>query len=130
MMTAHDQTFDRLQKTLGAFQRVTHGAASLQMLVTFLDVAREEGRTQVEIAKAVMLPESTSSRQLIDLGPFNRHKEPGFGLVKGDIDPMDLRVKRYVLTPKGKALAKVLQGLLDGTRPSEVEAEMKALEQQ
>jgi DNA-binding MarR family transcriptional regulator len=119
--------FGRLQLPLMAFRKVTHGAASLQLLVTFLEVAREEGRTQVEIARAVGLPESTSSRQLLDLGPFDRMKQPGFGLVEGRTDLMDMRVKRYTLTPRGKKLAKIMQAMLGGERLGNFEAEITAL---
>ncbi|MEK0083932.1 hypothetical protein [Benzoatithermus flavus] len=124
----HTGAFERLQRCLAAFQRATHGAVSIQLLVTFLEVARGEGRTQVEIAKAIGLPESTSSRQLLDLGPFDRKKQPGFGLVDGRIDPMDMRVKRYMLTPRGKALAEIMAALLAGEAPTALARELAALE--
>lgn len=115
----------RFQRALLAFQRITHFTASLQLLVTFLEVASEEGRTQVELARALELVDSTTSRQLIDLGPFDRKKAPGFQLVDGQMDPMDMRIKRYVLTPRGRATAAVLHAILEGKHPA---AEIAALE--
>jgi DNA-binding MarR family transcriptional regulator len=54
------------------------------------------------------------SRHLRDIGPTNRHQEPGFGLVEMTFEPKDMRRHIYVLTPKGRLLARELREILEG----------------
>lgn len=93
-----------LLRALDKLQAGTSASVSVSSLITFLEVAREEGRTLAEIARQLDLPDSTASRQLLDLGLRNRKREDGLNLVTAKTDLQDLRVRRYELTPKGRKL--------------------------
>jgi DNA-binding MarR family transcriptional regulator len=73
---------------------------SLSGYAVFWSVVARDGRTQVEIATATGLSVKTVSRVVSQLG---MGKE-GLGLVRQMKDPDDGRVKRLVLSSKGKAL--------------------------
>jgi DNA-binding MarR family transcriptional regulator len=45
------------------------------------------------------------TRNLLDIGPLNRHREKGLDLIVKEQDPFDLRKQRSRLTPKGRKLA-------------------------
>ncbi|SCB40271.1 hypothetical protein GA0061098_1008107 [Bradyrhizobium shewense] len=53
-----------------------------QYVMTFLQIAQEEGLSITALAARRELPVSTLSRHLLDLGKTNRHNRPGFGLVR------------------------------------------------
>jgi hypothetical protein len=69
-----------------------------------------------EHAELAQASSSVMSRHLLDLGDRNRKKEPGFGLVMGRPNLMELRKHEHVLTPKGKALFERLYLLLTTVR--------------
>lgn len=58
------------------------------------------------------LAQSTISRYLLDLSTYRRDlseeadegRKEAYGLVRSEVDPMELRAKRYYLTPKGRGL--------------------------
>lgn len=83
-----------------------------QLVQAFLAVRLNEGQTLTDIAEHLGTNISTASRQLLDLGERNRKGEPGYGLVDRKVDPMNLRVNRYSLTPKGRLLAKELADIM------------------
>lgn len=85
-----------------------------QQLQAFIEVATNEGLTLTELADRLGTNVSTASRQLLDLGERNRKMEPGYGLVHRETDPMNLRVNRYTLTPKGRLLVKELADIMRG----------------
>ena len=98
-----------LMGVLNELQAGTHQSVSIATLITFCEVAREEGRTPTELGRHLRMPDSTISRQLTDLGDRDRNHNPGFGLVVGRRDLQDRRMWRYELTPKGRRfLQKVL----------------------
>jgi DNA-binding MarR family transcriptional regulator len=74
------------------------------MIEAFFLVAMNEGCSLKEVVELSGKPQSTISRHLLDLGEFNRNKEPGLGLVAWRISPEELRRKEYYLTPKGKGI--------------------------
>jgi DNA-binding MarR family transcriptional regulator len=74
------------------------------MIEAFFLVAMNEGCSLKDVVELSGKPQSTISRHLLDLGEFNRNREPGLGLVAWRVSPMELRRKEYYLTPKGKGL--------------------------
>jgi hypothetical protein len=88
------ETFFKFRKTMPA-----------QYIRTFLLVALDEGRGVLEYAERAGVAQSVMSRHLQDIGPRNRKKEEGFGLVESRDNPMELRKHQLTLTPRGRALA-------------------------
>lgn len=81
---------------------------------SFLSVALNEGKSLTELAEINAIPQSTLSRHLLDLGIQDRNRRPGFGLVIGDTDPMELRRKLYKLTDKGRRMkAQLIKSIAD-----------------
>jgi DNA-binding MarR family transcriptional regulator len=76
----------------------------VSMIEAFFLVAMNEGCSLKDVVELSGKPQSTISRHLLDLCEFNRHREPGLGLVAWRMSPMELRRKEYYLTPKGKGL--------------------------
>jgi DNA-binding MarR family transcriptional regulator len=76
----------------------------LQLAFTFLLVARNEGLPVTEYAKRAGMAPGVMARNLLDLGEYNRRREPGLELVEERVDPMDRRIHRKFLTHKGRRL--------------------------
>jgi DNA-binding MarR family transcriptional regulator len=95
----------------------------VSMVEIFLLIAMNEGCSLRELVELSGRPQSTVSRQTLDLAERNRNMEPGLGLVTWRIAPDELRRKEYYLTDKGKALLRrVLHERLEPPVPSETEA--------
>jgi DNA-binding MarR family transcriptional regulator len=88
------------------------------MIEAFLLVALNEGCSLRQVVEMSGKPQSTMSRQLLDLGDRNRTGAPGLGLVEWRIAPEELRRKEYYLTPKGRALLKRILSELSSTEKS------------
>jgi DNA-binding MarR family transcriptional regulator len=84
--------------------RAHNSTMPLQLAFTFLMVAADEGRPVSEYARAAGMAPGVMARNLLDLGDYNRRREPGLMLVEERIDPMDRRIHRKFLTQKGRAL--------------------------
>ena len=82
-------------------------------------VARKEGQTVSELAKAAGISLAKMSRQLADLSDVNRYGGPGLGLLEMRVEIYDRRFMRSSLTPKGRALVRQIAGALQGRRLSE-----------
>jgi DNA-binding MarR family transcriptional regulator len=102
--TPDGRLVNKLKLAMQEFQNIEE-ALPLQIAISFLMVAQNEGCSLTDIWKQTGWAQSTVSRHLLDLGEYNRHKEKGHGLVKSERDPMELRRNIYTLTPKGKVLA-------------------------
>ncbi|MGY4282044.1 DNA-binding MarR family transcriptional regulator [Bradyrhizobium sp. LM2.7] len=90
----------------------------LQYVMTFLQIAQEEGLTVTALATRLELPTSTVSKHLLDLGRINRSKRPGFGLVRtAQLAHRDQREHRVFLTDRGAAVARLMVAAL-GRRSS------------
>lgn len=87
----------------------------LQLVLTFLSVARYPGKSVGDYAEMEGVSKSVMSRHLLDLGERNRKMEPGFGLVGARPHPMELRRHEVFLTPKGRALLQAMARTLDRT---------------
>lgn len=76
----------------------------LQLAFTFLMVARKEGEPVSEYAKMAGMAPGVMARNLLDLGDYNRRREPGLMLIEEKVDTLDRRVHRKFLTHKGRQL--------------------------
>lgn len=95
-----------LDKATGLFQafRTLDPTMPLQLAYTFILCAIYEGESIGDIARRAGFATSTTSRHILDLGDYDRNKNPGYQLVETVIDPMELRKKSVRLTPKGRNL--------------------------
>jgi DNA-binding MarR family transcriptional regulator len=68
----------------------------------FLYVSLNEGKSLVDLVKLTGLKQATLSRYLLDLSDKARGGGPGFGLVKRESDPTELRKNMYSLSAQGR----------------------------
>ena len=90
----------------------------------FLLVCLKEGQRLTDYARDTGLSQSTISRHLLDLGEYRRDlsdaapategRKASYGLVRSEVDPMELRAKRYTLTHKGRALRDRVLAIIEG----------------
>ena len=111
-----------LSKVLSGFQAMNR-SMTIELANVFLLVALKEGQRSVDYGKETGLTQSTISRHLLDLSDYRRDlteaaggagRKEGYGLVKAEVDPMELRAKRYYLTHKGRTQVQRILGLLAG----------------
>lgn len=107
---------DRLSRCLSVLEVATRRAPpgegqqelpsriTLDMVRVLLFVASNPLQSVRDIAASMGQPLSTTSRQLLDLGPKDRHLREGFGMVEAVADPIDMRIKRYRVTEKGREI--------------------------
>jgi DNA-binding MarR family transcriptional regulator len=102
---------DQLARALELFDAQQPAHLYLHTARVFLEVARREGCTFMEIAEALNITPSSVSRVLSTLGDKHPTGRPGFGWVRTEKDPEEGRRFLACLTPKGKAIAQLLQKL-------------------
>jgi DNA-binding MarR family transcriptional regulator len=73
-----------------------------------LSIAVNEGVTQRELIAKLKIPSSTASRSISVLSDVARVGKQGLGLVTWYDDPTDRRIKRLLLTPKGRSIVQKL----------------------
>lgn len=76
----------------------------IQHAQAFLVVALMDEPTISDVAQRANLTTASASRNIQALREERRAGRPGLGLVRVEPDPMDGRVKRLRLTPKGDEL--------------------------
>ena len=103
ILSEDQRLLNKLKLAMSEFQNLEE-SIPLQLCITFLIVGLNDGCSLTDVWKQTGWAQSTVSRHMLDLGPYNRHKQPGFGLVQSERDPMELRKNIYSLTPKGKVL--------------------------
>jgi DNA-binding MarR family transcriptional regulator len=94
--------------------RAANPTMTLQQLISFLLVAKEEGLTVSEYARRAGLAQGVMTRNLFDLGEYNRRKDPGLGLVEQRPDLQDRRAHLTYLTHKGRGAVGAYRRALDG----------------
>lgn len=78
-----------------------------QRLLILIAVYFHEGLSQRELLSHLDSTSITAlSRNLADLSSLTTKKAPGPGLLRLQVDPLNLRVKRVFLTSKGKRFMK------------------------
>jgi len=99
-----NRTLLRLAQALEEFESFS-GTMPVSQVRTFFLVASHEGKSQGELAMLADLKVSTISRYLLDLSEKTRKGAEGYGLIRREADPQELRRNMYSLTPKGRNLA-------------------------
>lgn len=97
-----------LRKLIKALQQFTllQPSINAQTIITFLQVALDEGKSVNDYVSITGIPQSTLSRQLNDLGRLNKAREEGLLLIDDRMAPDSLKMRLKVLTPKGRDLVK------------------------
>ena len=113
-------TTERLLSALGLFfdLRQTLPARCIQ---AFLLVAAYPNESVTDYAKRAGMSHSSMGRTLADIGPRNRSKDHGFGLIDSRGNPDNISHKQFFLTAKGKkllgfVLACIVEGEEDNAR--------------
>jgi len=84
-----------------------------QRLLILIGVYFHEGLSQRELLKFLDSTSITAlSRNIADLSALTTKKTPGPGLLELRVDPMNLRVKKIYLTPKGRRFMKQWYGAI------------------
>lgn len=98
----------RFSNALGKFAELSPTMPVMQVLA-FMVVAQNEGKSLGELGKIANIKQSTMSRYLLDLSDKTRIGAAGYGLVKRESDPQELRRNMYSLTPKGRLLVREIE---------------------
>ena len=101
LRAAQERKVQDILDIIGAFQ-FYNPTMPIQMAASFLLVAKNEGKTLRELCDLSGVAQSTMSRHLLDLGECNRRFGEGLKLVRGVVDPMELRRKQFYLTATGR----------------------------
>lgn len=88
---------------------------TVQRLLILLAVYANEGLSQRELLEKLDGCSITAlSRNLADLSSLTSKKRTGPGLVESRVDPMNLRLRRLFMTPRGRRLVKRIDRALAG----------------
>lgn len=100
------KAFRRMIQAVKLFRELRDDMPS-QAISTFLVVAASpSGSIQMsDLSDRLDMTQSSTSRNVALLSAIDRRKNPGFGLLKWELDPVDFRKKVVSLTPKGQRLA-------------------------
>jgi DNA-binding MarR family transcriptional regulator len=96
-------TLSRLGTVLAIFQDI-YPAMPLSEVQAFISVAKNEGKSLGELAHLTGTKQSSISRYLLDLSDKMRDGSAGYGIVRREIDPKELRRNIYSLSPSGLAI--------------------------
>jgi DNA-binding MarR family transcriptional regulator len=75
-----------------------------RQIQAFLMVAEEEGLSVGAYAEKAGMSPVTMSRNLLDIGEYDRHGREGLGLIEGRKNILNRREMVYHLTEKGRRL--------------------------
>jgi DNA-binding MarR family transcriptional regulator len=106
-----DRRFERLRRSidlLRTFDKEIPG----QVISVFFYVCSRNGCKTTPMPKDLGLAQSSISRCTDWLSDYHRLGKPGMGLIVKKRDPMDQRVKRLWLTPKGELVQQQIEELL------------------
>lgn len=84
---------------------------TLNQAIALFHVALHEGMGVQELASQVNVAQSVMSRNLLDLGPHTRSKEPGAGLVQHRMSATNMRQHEVLLTDKGARIMRKIAKL-------------------
>lgn len=112
--TATEDEKASLRTLLSAIEpfRLANPTMSIQQMVTFILVALEEGKQVTDYARKAGLAQGVMTRNLLDLGEYNRRREPGLQLVEQKPDLNDRRAHLTSLTHKGRQLVGMIHRTL------------------
>ena len=103
-----------LETAVSLFSQLSLGNFPVHHAQLFLLVAMagEKGATYVTLSEQTGLSSAAISRSMNALSDHVRHRQDAMGLVKIERDPQGSRAYRVTLSPRGKALAIALEGVL------------------
>lgn len=93
-----------INRAIAIFRRNCDDTSSVQKLAVFLEIGMTPGIDNQSLIHRLGLSRSNASKLVRDLTDFTARKEPGPGLVRQELDPMDLHRRMSFLTEKGQAL--------------------------
>src|ERR1700682_4637336 len=96
-MTTEDErmALATLASALEPFREINgHVPMPLSLVLVFLLVARREGATVSDLARAAGMNQAAMSRLLFDLSERNRHGGAGLGLIEQRVELADRRYMR------------------------------------
>jgi DNA-binding MarR family transcriptional regulator len=103
----YDKDLQLLDRALRFARTKLSPDVTAQRLLILIAVYFHEGLSQRELLSHLDSTSITAlSRNLADLSSLTTKKTPGPGLLRQQVDPQNLRVKRVFLTPKGKRFMK------------------------
>lgn len=101
------KALQRVLRSLKVF-KVLNERMPMNYVLSFMVVAVDEGKSVTEYAQMLGVNNTTMSRHLLDIGPFNRNHEEGYGLIEYRPDPLERRRHQYYLTHKGKQFVEMI----------------------
>lgn len=104
----------KLLNFLNVFREEIDTAIPATYMAAFLLVALKPGKGASDYGRELGLAQAVTSRILLEIGKKSRTGKEGYGLVDSDQDPIDLRLRRNYLTPKGEALFKKIMVATSG----------------
>jgi DNA-binding MarR family transcriptional regulator len=99
-MGAYSEEIHRLMAVI-EIARADDPVMPIQMLQTFLAVARQPGISMQQLGEILRTSQASCSRNVAALGRWHKFGEPGLDLVEAVEDPVERRRKIMFLTPKG-----------------------------
>ena len=112
-MGAYSEEIYRLMAVV-EIARAEDPVMPIQMLQTFLAVARQPGITMYQLGEILKTSQASCSRNVAALGKWHKLGEPGLDLVEGVEDPVERRRKIIFLTPKGRARVQEVLSAMTG----------------
>ena len=101
-----------LYLVVGEFRKI-HPTMQLQAVQAFLYIATHEGCRGKDVADAIGVAQSSSSRIVDLLSNKNVNNVPGLDLVSEEVNIQERRSKLLKLTPKGKRVLDTLYALME-----------------
>ena len=113
---AHDNVLTdpfiaKVQKSID-LMRLFDNQVPAQVLSVFFYIAAHDGCALSRMPKELGLAQSSISRCTDWLSDYHRLGKPGMGLIVKRKDPLDSRLRRAYLTPKGKNVVRTIKELL------------------
>lgn len=85
---------------------------NLTMVISFLELAKDQGITGRDLEAALDIPSATAARTLRLFDKQQSNGKPGYDMVEARLDPTDYRNKLRHLNAKGKAFLAELDDIL------------------
>lgn len=101
----------RLARVVRAFM-AEDKSMPLSRVLLFLEIAQEEGLTTTELSQRTGFSVPVTTRQMLDIGEYDRNNDPGLGLVQHHTDLSDRRRNSVQLTVRGAALGRQVADLI------------------
>lgn len=105
------EVLERLLWVLETLKDIRPGI-QVHMASALVRVALHEGKNVAELTRDAGVPQSVMSRNLLDLGPMTRDREPGLQLIEHKISATNMRQHEIFLTKKGVSFVRKLAAML------------------